>query len=229
MTRIKKEPEWFRTTKAMDSGDVLFDQIIDTEYKEYQDDTAESEKIAQHLRMQSLKGYGKKLDFKPKSNESKEKFYFRGKEIPWFTDTVSKPEDVENFRKNMLAELGSTKSNTSKILGSNPELNQKIIEQKSGTGSNLVHDEEKFKQKSGTGTTLAQDEINPTTKKKPKSKRRDSNNSNEKKENHKKIKADDLEVSALKMKIMEISDVIPYKNFDKELIAQVEIFIKESK
>ncbi|OMJ11894.1 hypothetical protein AYI69_g9656 [Smittium culicis] len=54
-TRIKKEPEWFQSTKAMNSADVLFDQMIDTEYKEYQDDTAESEKVAQQLRMQSLK------------------------------------------------------------------------------------------------------------------------------------------------------------------------------
>ncbi|OMJ16563.1 hypothetical protein AYI69_g7792, partial [Smittium culicis] len=201
----------------------------DTEYKEYQDDTAESEKVAQQLRMQSLKDYGKKLDFKPKSNESREKFYFRGKEIPWFTATVSKPEDIENFRKNTLAELSSTKSKISKVPGSNPELDQKKIEKNSGPGSTLANNKEKHQQKSGSGSTLALDDDNPTTKKNPKTKRRDSNEVHENKENHKKIKADDLEVSALKMKIMEISDVIPYKNFDKELIAQVEIFIKESK
>ncbi|OMJ19348.1 hypothetical protein AYI70_g4795 [Smittium culicis] len=129
----------------------------------------------------------------------------------------------------MLAELGSTKSKISKVPGSNPELDQKKSEKKSGTGSTLADDKEKIKQKSVSGSTLALDEINPTTKKNSKTKRSDSIESDEKNENRKKIKADSLEVSALKMKFMEISDVIPYKNFDKELIAQVEIFIEESK
>ncbi|OMJ09183.1 hypothetical protein AYI70_g11068, partial [Smittium culicis] len=124
-TRVKKEPELFQSSKKMNSEDIEFDRMLDTEYKEFTEDTAESEKIAQRLRMQSLKDYGKKLDFKPKSNESREKFYFRGKEVLWFTATVSKPEDVENFRKNMLAELGSTKSKITKVPGSNPELDQK--------------------------------------------------------------------------------------------------------
>ncbi|OMJ14512.1 hypothetical protein AYI69_g8575 [Smittium culicis] len=29
-TRIKKEPKWFQSSKAMNSGDILFDHMIDT-------------------------------------------------------------------------------------------------------------------------------------------------------------------------------------------------------
>ncbi|OMJ09623.1 hypothetical protein AYI69_g10574, partial [Smittium culicis] len=62
-----------------------------------------------------------------------------------------------------------------------------------------------------------------------KTKRIDSSQNDKSNEKRKKIKADDMEINALKIQIMEIADIIPSKNFNKELIRQVKSFISASK
>ncbi|OMJ27742.1 LINE-1 reverse transcriptase-like protein [Smittium culicis] len=78
-------------------------------------------------------------------------------------------------------------------------------------------------------TNLSAEKKTEIEKNSSKTKRIDSSENDKSNEKRKKIKADDMEINALKIQIMEIADIIPSKNFNKELISQVKNFISASK